>query len=53
MYEFGMKCTEEHPIHSFVLDPADPIYLDHDVFTEKELQEIKTCDKKKTSYMPS
>jgi hypothetical protein len=52
MYTFGMKCTEEHLVHSFVLDTADPTYLDHNVFTEQELQEIKTCDKKPLVRLP-
>ncbi|CAO3694122.1 unnamed protein product [Rhizopus stolonifer] len=53
MYTFGMKCTEEHLVHSFVLDTSDSIYLDHDISTEQELQEIKTCDKKPLTRLPN
>lgn len=52
MYTFGKKCAEEHPVHSFILDPTDPTYLAHGVFTEEELQEIKTHRNKPLAQLP-
>ncbi|KAI8883317.1 hypothetical protein K501DRAFT_184791 [Backusella circina FSU 941] len=34
VYIFGIKFTEEHLVHSFVLHTADPICLNHDVFSD-------------------
>ncbi|CAG8713454.1 11809_t:CDS:10 [Funneliformis mosseae] len=41
LYNFGIKCRHEHLCHSFVIDPNDNIYIDEEVFTETELDEIR------------
>ncbi|CAI2186908.1 17468_t:CDS:10 [Funneliformis geosporum] len=41
LYNFGIKCRHEHLCHSFVIDPNDNIYINEEVFTEAELDEIR------------
>lgn len=41
MFNFGMKCTYEHLCHSWILDPEDKSYVQHKIFSEKQLKEIK------------
>ncbi|GAB5590549.1 hypothetical protein Unana1_05449 [Umbelopsis nana] len=41
LYKFARQCTYEHPSLSFIVDAYDATYMQHGVFTESELQEIK------------
>ncbi|KAI9281400.1 hypothetical protein BC943DRAFT_310244 [Umbelopsis sp. AD052] len=41
LYKFAKKCTYDHPSLSFIIDPYDITYIQHGVFTENEIQEIK------------
>ncbi|KAL0086166.1 hypothetical protein F4703DRAFT_1578780 [Phycomyces blakesleeanus] len=43
MYKFGLSCTYEHPVHSFILDVDDPCWIS--VFSAKELNIIKASGK--------
>ncbi|RUP45170.1 hypothetical protein BC936DRAFT_148530 [Jimgerdemannia flammicorona] len=52
LYEFGLKCTEELLSHSFVLDPDDTSYVDENIFTIAELNEIRTHKKHNLPTMP-
>ncbi|CAG8765385.1 8_t:CDS:10, partial [Dentiscutata erythropus] len=52
LYNFGIKCRHEHLCHSFVIDPNDKIYVDEEVFTESELDEIRTYKIKPMPLMP-
>ncbi|RGB24452.1 hypothetical protein C1646_747795 [Rhizophagus diaphanus] len=52
LYNFGIKCRHEHLCHSFVIDPNDNIYIDEEVFTETELDEIREYKLKPMPQMP-
>ncbi|ORE00777.1 hypothetical protein BCV72DRAFT_218518 [Rhizopus microsporus var. microsporus] len=41
LFEFGLTCNFEHLAHSFTIDPSDQTLLKQNVFTAKELAEIK------------
>ncbi|PKK58077.1 hypothetical protein RhiirC2_347831 [Rhizophagus irregularis] len=52
LYKFGMRCHYEHLCHSFVVDPDDRSFIEEKVFTESELQEIRTYKQKPLPDMP-
>ncbi|CAG8698341.1 14789_t:CDS:10 [Funneliformis caledonium] len=52
LYNFGIKCRHEHLCHSFVIDPNDKIYINEEVFTEIELDEIRKYKLKPMPQMP-
>ncbi|CAH1767987.1 9770_t:CDS:2, partial [Entrophospora sp. SA101] len=52
LYDFGLKCTQEHLSHSFILDPDDKNYLNNGVFTESELAEVRNFREKQLPTMP-
>ncbi|KAI7853487.1 hypothetical protein BDC45DRAFT_536192 [Circinella umbellata] len=39
MMDYALSFKYEHPVHSIILNPDDPSYVD--IFTEQELQEIQ------------
>ncbi|KAI7905775.1 uncharacterized protein BX663DRAFT_468531 [Cokeromyces recurvatus] len=41
LYNFSKKLLVDHPSNSFIIDVDDQTYLKHNIFTEKELEEIK------------
>ncbi|KAI8981449.1 hypothetical protein BDB01DRAFT_851237 [Pilobolus umbonatus] len=41
LYDFSKKLLVDHPSSSFILDVDDHAYLKHNVFIEKEWEEIK------------
>lgn len=53
LFAFGMQCKEEHPCHSFIVDPADTIYQKYQVFNDDELREIGSFREKKLPTMPT
>ncbi|GAA5802788.1 hypothetical protein HPULCUR_008263 [Helicostylum pulchrum] len=42
LFLFTLQCREEHPSKQFIMDVADLTYVQYDVFTEEELDEIST-----------
>ncbi|CAI2191283.1 2308_t:CDS:10 [Funneliformis geosporum] len=52
LHDFGVKCRHEHLCHSFVIDPNDKIYINEEVFTETELEEIRNHKLKPMPQMP-
>ncbi|CAG8705912.1 16659_t:CDS:2 [Funneliformis caledonium] len=40
LYAFGIKCRFEHLAHSFIIDPYDEKYIQYEIFTPEELEEI-------------
>ncbi|KAI7901736.1 uncharacterized protein BX663DRAFT_456665 [Cokeromyces recurvatus] len=53
LFVFGMQCNEEHPCHSFIVDPTDANYQKYRVFSDDELQEIGSFGEKKLPTMPT
>lgn len=54
LFAFGMQCKEEHPYHSFIVDPTDINYQKYQVFNNNELQEkIGSFREKKQPTMPT
>lgn len=53
LFAFGMQCKEEHPCHSFIVDPTDTNYQKYRVFNDDELQEIGSFREKKLPTMPT
>ncbi|GAN01509.1 hypothetical protein MAM1_0008d00942 [Mucor ambiguus] len=53
LFAFGMQCKEEHPCHSFIVDPIDTNYQKYRVFNDDELQEIGSFREKKLPTMPT
>lgn len=52
LFAFGMQCIEEHPCHSFIMDPTDANYKNYCVFNDDELNEIGSFKKKELPTMP-
>ncbi|GBC08304.1 hypothetical protein RclHR1_08000001 [Rhizophagus clarus] len=52
LYNFASKCSYEHASHSFIIDPTDQSYIKEGIFTEEELNEIKTHKKRDLPEIP-
>ncbi|KAI7853482.1 hypothetical protein BDC45DRAFT_155808 [Circinella umbellata] len=52
LYQYGKGLENEHLCHSFVVDPWDKSYRAHDAFTDNEIAEIKSTNKKMLPQMP-
>ncbi|KAI8642067.1 hypothetical protein BD408DRAFT_417026 [Parasitella parasitica] len=53
LFAFGMQCNEEHPCHSFIVDPTDINYKTYRVFNDDELKEIRSFKEKELPTMPT
>ncbi|KAG2236271.1 hypothetical protein INT48_008631 [Thamnidium elegans] len=51
LYAFGMQCVEGHPSHSFIIDISDKNYTKYNVFSNNELNEIKSYNTKERPRM--
>ncbi|KAF7721059.1 hypothetical protein EC973_005506 [Apophysomyces ossiformis] len=52
LYQFGTRCDHEHLCHSFIIDREDKSYLQHQVFSEEELNEIRNYQQKQLPKPP-
>lgn len=52
LYSFGMQYVEEHPCHSFIIDVKDRNLKKYGVFTDMELKEIESFNRKVLPSMP-
>ncbi|CAJ0641965.1 12991_t:CDS:2 [Entrophospora sp. SA101] len=53
LYKFGIECKYEHLAHSLIIDPNDENYINQNVFTREELEEIKEFQMKPTPKISS
>ncbi|GAB5594013.1 hypothetical protein Unana1_08913 [Umbelopsis nana] len=52
LHEFALKSSNEHAAHSFIINPLDSTWLQLDVFTKEELDEISTFKCNKLPALP-
>ncbi|KAG1170218.1 hypothetical protein G6F70_007725 [Rhizopus microsporus] len=52
LFLFALQCQEDHPSKQFIMDVADLNYVQYDVFTEEELDEISTFEEKELPMPP-
>ncbi|KAG0848461.1 hypothetical protein G6F17_011631 [Rhizopus arrhizus] len=52
LFLFAIQCQEDHPSKQFIMDVADLNYVQYDVFTEEELDEISTFEEKELPMPP-
>lgn len=52
LYCFGMQCSVEHQVHSFIVDTSDRNWIKYEIFTDNELSEISLYNQKQTPEMP-
>lgn len=53
LFAFGTQRKEEHPCHSFIVNPTDSNYQKYGVFSDEELMEIRSFKEKKLPTMPT
>ncbi|KAI8079448.1 hypothetical protein BDF21DRAFT_41275 [Thamnidium elegans] len=44
LFKFGLTCTHEHLCHSFIFDPDDSTYVQNNVFSEDQIDELKSIN---------
>ncbi|CAJ0907275.1 15661_t:CDS:2, partial [Entrophospora sp. SA101] len=52
LYEFGLKCMDEHLSHSFILDTEDISYINEGIFNESEMKEIRDSKVQNLPVLP-
>ncbi|GAB5593996.1 hypothetical protein Unana1_08896 [Umbelopsis nana] len=52
LHEFALRSTNEHAAHSFIINPLDSTWVQLDVFTKEELDEISTYKCSKLPTLP-